>query len=48
MQDDVPGMVKSFPTLIVYSKGEPVHVYEGEREIYPLFETCMNACKLKR
>lgn len=48
IKDDVPDMIKSYPTLVVYSKGEPVYVYKGERELDLLLDACMNACKIKK
>ena len=42
---DVPELVKGYPTLVVYSGGEPIHVYEGERTLENLVNVCMKACK---
>lgn len=44
---DVPDMIQGFPTLVVYSHGKPVHIYDKERELNLLFKTCMDACSKK-
>lgn len=47
IKSDVDGMIESYPTLVVYSNGDPVHIYKGERTLDKLIEKCMEACKLK-
>lgn len=47
MKSDVENFIQGYPTIIVYSKGEPVHVYKEERSVDKLLKTCMDACDLK-
>jgi thiol-disulfide isomerase/thioredoxin len=45
IKEDMPGLIKSFPTIIFYSKGEPVEAYMGERKHSNLLKACMNVCQ---
>ena len=43
--EDMPNLVTSYPTMIVYKLGEPKEQYEGDRSLKDLLNTTMRACK---
>jgi len=45
IREDMPGLIKSFPTIIFYSEGSPVESYEGERTHPNFLKACMRVCK---
>lgn len=46
INQDMPNLIKGFPTIIIYKKGEPVETYRGERNIKDLLHKIMKACAL--
>ncbi len=47
IRENMPNMVTSYPTILVYKKGEPVEAYMGERTKDAFVEKCKNAaCKM--
>lgn len=44
IRTDAPNMIPHFPTLILYKKGVPIHIYEGERKADDLMKVCMKFC----
>jgi len=47
IKEDMPELVKGFPTIIVYKNGEPIeqHMDEGNRTVESFLSLCMRACK---
>jgi thiol-disulfide isomerase/thioredoxin len=48
IKEDMPEMIKSFPTIIFYSNGEPVETYRGERTHANFLKACMNVCQRRK
>lgn len=42
---DSPQLIKGYPTIAIYERGEPVEVYKGNRDVKSLVSACMRACK---
>lgn len=45
IREDMPGLVKSFPTIIFYTKGSPSESYQGERKHSNFLKACMRVCQ---
>ncbi len=45
IKEEMPDLVQSFPTIIIYKKGEPVEQFDGERILENFVKACMRACK---
>lgn len=45
IREDMPGLVRSYPTIIFYSNGNPTETYEGERKHSNFLKACMKVCK---
>jgi len=41
---DMPHLVKTYPTIIVYKGGEPAEEYRGDRSVGDLVRTCVRVC----
>lgn len=48
IKEDMPELVKSYPTIIFYTDGEPVETYRGERTHSNLLKACMNICQRQK
>jgi thiol-disulfide isomerase/thioredoxin len=44
IREDLPGLVQSFPTILLYKGNEPVEHYEGERTVGGLLRFAMEGC----
>jgi len=47
IREDMPGLIKSFPTIIFYSNGEAMEAYRGERTYDNFLKACMRVCQLE-
>jgi len=45
IREDMPELIKSFPTIIFYSGGQPVEAYKGERTHPNFLKACMRVCQ---
>ena len=47
IREDMPEMIRGYPTIIIYEKGEPVeqHIDESQRDVNSLIKVCLRACK---
>jgi thiol-disulfide isomerase/thioredoxin len=45
IKEDMPELVKGFPTIIYYLNGEPVEQHEEQRTSANFLKTCMKVCK---
>jgi thiol-disulfide isomerase/thioredoxin len=45
IKEDMPELVKGYPTIMFYSEGSPTEQYKGERDIKNLLKACMSSCK---
>ena len=45
IREDMPGLIKSYPTIIFYTKGEPREAYVGERTHANFLKACMRVCQ---
>lgn len=46
LRNEMPAMIKGYPTIIIYEKGKIKRNYEGERTVNALTNELMNACSL--
>ena len=44
IKEDMPNLVTSYPTIIIYQFGKPKEQYQGERTLKKLTEACMRVC----
>lgn len=47
IKNDMPNLVKSYPTMIIYKNGEPVEHYEGDRTAAAFLKRSMCICQGK-
>lgn len=45
IKEDMPELVKGYPTIVFYSKGIPVEHYAGDRSSPNLLKECMRICQ---
>jgi thiol-disulfide isomerase/thioredoxin len=45
IKEDMPELVKGFPTIVFYSGGQPVEAYKGDRSYGDILTACMKVCK---
>jgi len=51
IQEEVPELVRGFPTMILYKNGEPIEKVgqnENEREVKHLLQACMRGCNIQK
>lgn len=49
IQEEHPGLISSFPTMIIYKHGKPVQKFgETQRDYGDLLQVCMEVCKKKK
>jgi thiol-disulfide isomerase/thioredoxin len=44
LKEDMPELIRSYPSIIIYNNGEPDEYYEGERTSKALILTCARVC----
>lgn len=47
IREDMPELVKGYPTIIFYSKGQPAERFAGDRTYGNLLEMCKRTCQTK-
>jgi thiol-disulfide isomerase/thioredoxin len=48
IREEMPSLITSFPTMVVYQKGEPTeHIGMSDRSLEGLLEDCMRVCGSK-
>ena len=45
IKEDMPELVKSFPTIVFYKNGQPIEHYADERTHEKLLKACMDMCQ---
>lgn len=45
ISEDAPELIKTYPTIVVYEKGQPKEIYDGDRSLQSLVKTCMRICQ---
>ena len=45
IKEDMPQLIKSYPTITFYSNGQPVEQYDQERDYANLLKACMRVCQ---
>lgn len=45
IREDMPGLVKTFPTIVFYTNGTPTESYEGERTHANFLKAIMRVCQ---
>jgi thiol-disulfide isomerase/thioredoxin len=45
IKEDIPNLVRGFPTIIYYVNGSPMETFEGERSYTNLLKKGMNICQ---
>lgn len=45
VRNDMPGLIKGYPTMIIYERGELKENYEGPRTVADLTNALMRQCK---
>jgi len=48
IQEELPELVKGYPTILFYKGGIPVEEYRGERSLKDLVKACMRICQWKK
>nr|QBK85490.1 MAG: thioredoxin [Marseillevirus LCMAC101] len=44
IREDMPNLITSYPTIIIYKDGSPQEHYQGERSVGKLTGACMRVC----
>ena len=44
IKEDMPNLITSYPTIIIYQDGEPKEYYQGERTTGELLKACLRTC----
>jgi thiol-disulfide isomerase/thioredoxin len=44
IREDMPELVTSYPTIIIYKNGEPVETFNEDRTVDALVKACMRSC----
>jgi thiol-disulfide isomerase/thioredoxin len=47
IKEDMPALIRSYPTIIIYRKGIPAEQFQEERTKEKLLEACMKNCSKK-
>lgn len=46
IKEEIPELIKGYPTIVIYKKGEPVEVYkDSDRSVEALLKVCEKLCK---
>lgn len=45
IQEELPELIRGFPTIVIYRDRVPVEEYRGDRTFSSLLKTCMRICQ---
>src|SRR5207253_1789037 len=45
IREDLPELIRSYPSIVMYKNGDPADYYDGERKAPAFVKECMKACQ---